>query len=56
MDAGTMISRTPDRKRAATVRRRRREGTMRIGGWNKGSIDFKDVDSDVWEDGFEAIL
>jgi hypothetical protein len=56
MEAGTMTSSTPARRRAATVRRRRRVARMRIGGVNEESVVCKYVGSDVCEDGFEAIL
>src|SRR5438270_9817660 len=56
IDAGTMISRTPDRSRAATVRRRRRVARMRMGGRKDSSALFKDVGSDVCGDGFEPIV
>jgi hypothetical protein len=51
-----MTSRTPERSRAATVRRRRRLATMRMGGRKESWTLFKGVGSGDCGDGFEAIV
>src|SRR5712692_522567 len=55
IDAGTMTSITPARRRAATVRRRRRVATIRMGCGEVCEL-FKDVGSDACGDGFGPIV